>query len=91
MASLRHNSEPKTHAEDADDYNASHEEAGVGTNAGSAEKDIALTIVGEQAQEIDPAVEARAVRKIDWFLIPAMIVGMYSRIKERFFWYLTRY
>lgn len=39
------------------------------------EKDIATTIVGEHRQHIDPAVEARVVRKIDRFLIPAMIVG----------------
>jgi hypothetical protein len=43
----------------------------------SLEKDVALGLVGEHAREIDPAVEARVVRKIDWFLIPAMIVGMH--------------
>lgn len=41
----------------------------------SFEKDVALDLVGEHAQEIDPIVEARVVRKIDLFLIPAMIVG----------------
>lgn len=37
--------------------------------------DVALAIVGLNAQPIDPLVEARVVRKIDYFLIPAMIVG----------------
>lgn len=37
--------------------------------------DVALAIVGLHAQPIDPLVEARVVRKIDFFLIPAMIVG----------------
>lgn len=38
-------------------------------------KDEAIAMVGEERHVVDPAVEARAVRKIDWFLIPAMIVG----------------
>ncbi|EGY20043.1 hypothetical protein VD0002_g8373 [Verticillium dahliae] len=37
--------------------------------------DEALAMVGEQQQSYDPAVAARAVRKIDWFLMPAMIFG----------------
>ncbi len=41
----------------------------------SSGKDDAMAMVGEQRHAIDPAVAARAVRKIDWFLIPAMIVG----------------
>jgi MFS family permease len=44
----------------------------------SLSKDDALGLVGEHAQEIDPAVEARVLRKIDWFLIPAMIIGKIS-------------
>jgi hypothetical protein len=40
------------------------------------EKDVALALVGEHAQPIDPVVEARVIRKIDIFLIPAMIIGM---------------
>jgi hypothetical protein len=44
----------------------------------SLEKDVALGLVGEHARDIDPQVEARVVRKIDWFLMPAMIVGMYK-------------
>ncbi|CZR57690.1 related to allantoate transport protein [Phialocephala subalpina] len=39
------------------------------------DKDIAIAMVGEHRVPIDPAVERRTVRKIDLFLIPAMIVG----------------
>jgi hypothetical protein len=38
-------------------------------------KDEALIMVGEHQQTLDPAVVARAVRKIDLFLIPAMVFG----------------
>lgn len=40
-----------------------------------AAKDEAIAMVGEQEHTVDPVVVARAVRKIDWFLIPAMIFG----------------
>lgn len=43
----------------------------------SFDKDVAIGLVGEHAREYDPAVEARVLRKIDLFLIPAMVVGMY--------------
>lgn len=49
------------------------------SGAQSTDKDVAFTLVGEHAQAIDPVLEARVVRKIDLFLIPAMIVGMTSR------------
>jgi hypothetical protein len=39
------------------------------------EKDVAVALVGENAREIDAHVEARVLSKIDWFLIPAMVVG----------------
>jgi hypothetical protein len=42
-----------------------------------AEKDLALQIAGEHAQEYDKAAEARVVRKIDLVLIPAMTIGMF--------------
>ncbi len=42
---------------------------------GIQDKDIAIAIVGEHRHAIDPAVEARVVRKIDWYLVPAMAVG----------------
>jgi len=54
---------------------ARHSELEAGTTAPSLENDVAIGLVGERAQEIDPVVEARALRKIDMFLIPAMIVG----------------
>ncbi|KEZ40020.1 hypothetical protein SAPIO_CDS9008 [Scedosporium apiospermum] len=39
------------------------------------DKDEAIAMVGDQQNEIDPVTAAQAVRKTDWFLIPAMIVG----------------
>ena len=39
------------------------------------DQDIAIAIVGEHRQDIDPELEARVVRKIDLFLIPTMIFG----------------
>lgn len=45
----------------------------------SAEKDVAIDMVGEQVCPTDPTVAAQAVRKIDWFLIPAMTVGVSIR------------
>lgn len=41
---------------------------GVGSPASSISlnKDVAIGLVGEHAREIDPAVEARVLRKIDW-------------------------
>ncbi|KAG8427371.1 hypothetical protein J3459_006766 [Metarhizium acridum] len=41
----------------------------------SSGKDDAIAMVGEEKHAIDPAVEARVVRKIDMFLIPAMVIG----------------
>lgn len=46
-----------------------------GASSLSLDKDVAIGLVGEHAREIDPEVEKRVLRKIDWFLIPAMIVG----------------
>jgi len=43
-------------------------------------RDEAIAIVGEEQHVIDPIVAARAVRKIDLFLIPAMIVGCTSHL-----------
>ena len=39
------------------------------------DRDDAIAMVGEHRQDYDPRVAARAVRKIDWFLMPAMIFG----------------
>jgi hypothetical protein len=40
-----------------------------------SDKDDAAILVGEVQHAIDPVIEARALKKIDWFLIPAMICG----------------
>ena len=42
---------------------------------GSTEKDAALGLVSDVAQEIDPLIEKRVLRKIDIFLMPAMLIG----------------
>jgi hypothetical protein len=39
------------------------------------EKDAALAVVSEVAQDIDPVVEKRVLRKIDLYLMPAMLIG----------------
>jgi hypothetical protein len=51
-----------------------HTSADVESSVGD-EKDTALAIVGEHRHAIDAAIEARVVRKIDWFLIPTMSIG----------------
>ncbi|EFY99946.2 allantoate permease [Metarhizium robertsii ARSEF 23] len=45
------------------------------TPMASSEKDDAIAMVGEEKHAIDPAVEARVVRKIDMFLMPTMVLG----------------
>lgn len=40
-----------------------------------AAKDEAIAMVGEQEHTVDPVIVARAVRKIDLFLIPTMVFG----------------
>ena len=45
------------------------------TSQSTDDKDIAIRVVGEHSRAIDPAAEARVVRKIDLFLIPAMTIG----------------
>lgn len=40
-----------------------------------SEKDAALAVVSDVAQEIDPVVEKRVLRKIDLYLMPAMLIG----------------
>lgn len=34
-----------------------------------------MDLVGEEARSIDPSVEKRVLRKIDLFLMPAMVIG----------------
>ena len=45
------------------------------TTSISTEDDIAAAILPDQAQVIDPRLERRVVRKIDFFLIPVMWIG----------------
>ncbi len=45
------------------------------TGIAADDVDVAIAIVGEHHHAIDPIVEARVVRKIDWFLVPAMTIG----------------
>lgn len=54
---------------------SSSEEPNNSEDLDALDKDVAFALVGEHAQAIDPVVEARVVRKIDLFLIPAMIIG----------------
>jgi hypothetical protein len=39
------------------------------------DNDLALGLVGEHAHAFDPKFEAKVLRKIDLFFIPAMIIG----------------
>ncbi|ETS74130.1 hypothetical protein PFICI_13996 [Pestalotiopsis fici W106-1] len=34
-----------------------------------------LGVIGDEARSLDPKVERRVLRKIDWFLMPAMVIG----------------
>jgi hypothetical protein len=67
---------PATQADEKATTSSRHHDPESALNPASTDKDIAINLVGEYAQEIDPEIEARVLRKIDWFLIPAMIVGM---------------
>lgn len=44
---------------------------------------VAEEVIGEEARTIDPEVERRVVRKIDMFLMPAMVIGkLRPRLEE---------
>ncbi|KAJ5919296.1 hypothetical protein N7466_010239 [Penicillium verhagenii] len=43
--------------------------------AHDTEKDAALAVVGDVAQDIDPVVAKRVLRKIDLYFMPAMLIG----------------
>lgn len=49
------------------------------TLSASSEKTDSL---GEQARPIDPALENKVRRKIDLFLMPTMLIGMFSDVKN---------
>lgn len=40
---------------------------------------VGLDVVGSEAQPVDPEVARRVLRKIDWFLMPAMVIGRLVR------------
>jgi hypothetical protein len=87
-------------AHEANEKGFSTTDATVTSNSGadapdlSDGDDVALAIVGLHAQPIDPLVEARVVRKIDFFLIPAMIVGYgivyYDKVATTIVFYLSQ-
>ncbi|KAI1172048.1 putative MFS transporter [Nemania sp. FL0916] len=43
--------------------------------AQTASDDVSNVVMGTEAQAIDPEVEKRVLRKIDWFLMPVMVIG----------------
>ena len=45
-------------------------------------KDEAMVMVGEQEHELDPALVARTVRKLDFCLIPVMLFGCMSLLSS---------
>lgn len=58
---------------------------GASTNdpAPGTEKDAALAVVSDVAQEIDPLVAKRVLRKIDFYFMPAMLIGKNSAFAPR--------
>ncbi|KAJ2902300.1 hypothetical protein MKZ38_000766 [Zalerion maritima] len=54
---------------------ASHNVEAISANGGGRGQDEALEMAGEHSHDVDPAVSARALKKIDWVLIPAMVAG----------------
>lgn len=50
---------------------------GVGSTnpAHGPEKDAALAVVSDVAQEIDPVIAKKVLRKIDLYFMPAMLIG----------------
>lgn len=57
---------------DADVRNA----ASVGSEEKLIRATVGLSVVGEEARPIDPEVARRVLRKIDLFLMPAMLLGV---------------
>lgn len=50
------------------------------------EKDAVLHILGEDAQPVDEIIARRVLRKIDYFFMPAMLIGYgmvyYDKVSE---------
>lgn len=52
--------------------------AGANDRTRGSEKDAALTMVSDVAQEIDPILAKRVLRKIDLYFMPAMLIGKFA-------------
>lgn len=52
--------------------------AGASEHTRGSEKDAALAMVSDVAQEIDPIVAKRVLRKIDLYFMPAMLIGEFA-------------
>jgi hypothetical protein len=61
--------------EEKPDSAASGPATGRPTAGAGAGQDVAIAMVGEERHAIDPAIVARARRKTDLVLIPAMTIG----------------
>jgi hypothetical protein len=48
-----------------------------------SDKDAALAVVSDVAQEIDPVVGKRVLRKIDRYFMPAMLIGRFENFTRR--------
>jgi hypothetical protein len=49
-----------------------------------------LALVGDEARPIDPEVERRVLRKIDFFLMPAMVIGTVKKKESWLFRFMNR-
>lgn len=47
-----------------------------GKDVSQIQQASATPSISAEAQSIDPTVEKRVLRKIDWFFMPAMVFGM---------------
>lgn len=63
------------HGEDKTDDNARSAEVNSPQDTASWATGTILSVVGETAKPIDPVIEARVLRKIDYFFMPAMLIG----------------
>lgn len=49
-----------------------------------------MDLVGEEARSIDPSVEKKVLRKIDLFLMPAMVIGELAPVPLSTTWKATK-
>lgn len=52
--------------------------SGANDRTRGSEKDAALAMVSDVAQEIDPILAKRVLRKIDLYFMPAMLIGKFA-------------